>query len=309
MSVEIWADINTTKQNILNDLKLLGFVKSYFFLGDKKGTVWYSHFNPNEYQSLDGVEITITSNKNKIHISGRVRANGSYYDREKLNNTFRILRRIYKFSFKSDYGQNRYIPLDQDESTPISRGIFYYSKPLKERLETLARAIPDPIIKLNSENSNLVKFIDGLEPMIDVYNAILPLLVAYIEEFYKNVFVVLIKHDEIARNRLTKKIELKNILDAKGNFQSLEELIANSYNFQNSDVIKKTFKKIFKLDVNITTKIIRMIEMRHNLVHNFALVQLSKKEIILFINSVIKMIDNVLFEIETKYKIKIHKAF
>jgi hypothetical protein len=307
MSVEIWADINTTKKDFLNNLKSLGFVKGKFFLGDTKGKVYYAHFEPRDYLSFDGVEIAIIEQKNGLHINGRVRASGSYYDREKLNGTFKTLRKIYNFSFESDYGKNRYIPIGKDNSTPIGRGIFYYSESLQEQLHNLKICMPDRIIQKPKVKitKTTKQFFDSIEPMLTLYNGLLPLLVAYIEEFYKRLFVVLIQFDKLARQKLSKKIELKNILDSQNDFISLEVLIANSYNFQNADEIIKTFNKLFGLSINIGVTVKQIIEKRHNLVHGFNHTQIFKKDMLLYIDAIIKMIATSISEIEKKYKIKV----
>lgn len=118
-----------------------------------------------------------------------------------------------------------------------------------------------------------------------LYNSLMPFLVAILEYFYGQCFADFIKYDTNARNLLIDeklKIGIADVIAILQKENSLEQIIAQSYNFQNLDSINKAYKKYLSIDVmsilserkKVNRKIIRVLvkiqeilDARHRFVH------------------------------------------
>ncbi|MBL0699985.1 MAG: hypothetical protein JJV92_03785, partial [Desulfosarcina sp.] len=136
-------------------LEGLGFVKCGHFWDWPKGTLNYSWFNYEDFKSIDGVsadiypvsgdELGITGNEWALHV--RKLYSASWYDVKMFNEVLRGARKVFGGTIKGDYGTNRYAPLWDDESTPISRAISSTDGHANQEISAVKFALPESSIK------------------------------------------------------------------------------------------------------------------------------------------------------------------
>jgi hypothetical protein len=120
-----------TKNDLRIYLEGLGFQKCKHFWDWPAGTLNYYWFSKQDFESIDGVtadiyplsgeKLQITGNLWALHVRNRYSA--SWHDVKKLNDVLRGARKLFGGTIIGDYGTNRYAPLWEDDSTPISRGV------------------------------------------------------------------------------------------------------------------------------------------------------------------------------------------
>lgn len=304
MSVEITLYTKkATKSALAKFLIAEGFQKTRHFLDgmntpDMIHHMWFSFDN---YDSSFGVEATIyktsVEEQTKYKCSEwilhtRTRSSGNYEDKQKQNDTIRKARQLFKGTFYNDwYGTNIYTNLnDYTQFSPLEKGISIIASNSIEKLSQIKNClagykneVSETLANLNIES--MKKLLKPKDPSVMLYNSLMPFLVTILEYFYGQCFVDFIKYDTNARNLLVDeklKIGIADVIDILQKENSLEQIIAQSYNFQNLDSINKAYKKYMSIDVmsilskkkKVNGKIIRVLvkiqeilNARHRFVH------------------------------------------
>ena len=304
MSVEITLYTKkATKTALIKFLTTEGFQKTRHFLDgmntpDMIHYMWYKFDN---YESSSGVEATVykvsTEERTKYKCSEwilhtRTRSSGSYEDKQKQNETIRKARQLFEGTFYNDwYGTNAYTNLnDYTKFSPLEKGISIIASNSIEKLSQIENClagykneVSDSFANMNIES--MKELLKTKDPSIMLYNSLMPFLVAILEYFYGQCFANFIKYDTNARNLLIDeklKIGIADVIAILQKENSLEQIIAQSYNFQNLDSINKAYKKYLSIDVmsilserkKVNRKIIRVLvkiqeilDARHRFVH------------------------------------------
>ncbi len=327
-----------SKKDLKDYLEKLGFEKCGHFWEWPKGTLNYSWFDNKDFKSIDGVSADIypiseeeeqkfTKNKWALHV--RNLYNASLHDVIMLNNVLRNGRKIFGGMIDGDYGRNRYAPLWEDDSTPISRGITKIYQHINQEISAIKASLPNPIIKLGEpdKKDDFVSFAHTLDPSRVLYNGLVPFAVSMFEYFFSQVFQILITYDEFAlkKQKIHKvKIDFSTLLEVKNNEKTIENVIADNYTFQNLNQLNKAYKEWLEIDVRqilykkkkignsitfLENRISEIIQYRHGIVHHFAIDRsLTKDNYIHILEAIEKsMIEFVNF-LETKYNIKIDEV-
>jgi hypothetical protein len=140
-----------------------------------------------------------------------------------------------------------------------------------------------------------------------------------VEYFFSQCFTNYIKYDETSRRLLTDekiKVDISEVMSILEKANSLEQIVTQSYNFQNLDSINKAFKKYLSIDVRATlskkkringnifrvlTKIEEILDARHKFVHELDINYSLSKEIYLdYVLTVEKAIELILFAFKNK---------
>ena len=243
---------NASRKELSDHLESLGFTRCEHFWDWPKGTLNYSWFDHQDFKSIDGVsadiypvseEENITKNEWALHVRNLYSA--SWYDVAMLNEVLRGARKRFGGTIKGDYGTNKYAPLWDDKSTPVSRGISGVYQHVKQELSAVKFALPEPSINhpqpTGGKIDDFLEFTKSLDPSRVIYNGLVPFAVAMFEYFFSQAFQVLIAYDKLAlekRENHKAKFEFSAILDIHRNKRSIEELIAENYTFQNLDQSK-----------------------------------------------------------------------
>jgi len=324
-----------SKKELKNYLESLGFIRCSHLWNWPKGTLNYSWFDMEEFKSIDGVSADIypitgeknnlTNNKWALHVRNLYSA--SYYDVKMLNKVLREARKKFGGDIHGDYGKNRYAPLWEDNSTPISRGIAMVYEETMNRLKKVKFSIPESKTCKrpgNNKETEMIRFIRSIDPMTDLYNAIVPFAVSAFEFFFSQIFQVLLKYDGYSKEKIknhNQKIHFHDILLIKENKKTIEGIIAEQYSFQNLNQTNKAFKEWLDIDIKkilsekrkignkvafLENKILEIIEYRHDVVHHFLCDNnLTKEELNNILSIVETAIKEVVIFLEEKYSVKI----
>lgn len=338
MSIEITLYTKTaTKTGLIKSLMAENFQKSRHFLeemntADRLHFMWYGIEN---YESSTGVEATVYKTsleeikENKCSewiLHTRTRSSGSYEDKQKQNDIIRKVRQQFGGSFYNDwYGTNKYTNLDDYKKfTPLEKGISIIASNSLEKLgqinnclEGYKNELSDSIVNIPHENiKNLFK---SKDPSIILYNSLMPFLVSVLEYFFGQCFVHFIKYEESSKTLLIDekiKIGVPDVIKILNNENSLEQIIMESYNFQNLDSINKAYRKYITIDVfsvlskkkkvnnkifRVLTKLQEILDARHRFVHELDInYDLSKQDYFDYVATV----ENVIILILESFKSK-----
>lgn len=325
-----------SKDDLKKYLETIGFVKCKHFWEWPKGTLNYSWFDYEDFKSIDGVsadiyplsneDLKITGNKWALHVRNLYSA--SWHDVKMLNDVLKGARKQFGGIIKGDYGTNRYAPLWEDNSTPISRGIsMIYSHVLKE-MSVVKFSLPEPSIKQQNltgdKIDDFIKFIQSVDPSRVIYNGLVPFAVSMFEYFFSQAFQILIKYDEFAlkkRNDHRQKVDFEVLLEIEQKKSTIENVIASNYTFQNLGQLNKAFKDWLVIDVRkvlykkkrignsvayLENRISDIIQYRHGVVHHFVIDRsLTKDDYINILDTIEKGIKEFVSFIESKYAFKV----
>ena len=312
MSIEIWQfPKSASRDELIDTIKALGFTEGEnLFWPGPKGTINMFWSEAVDFKSTSGVDVSIfplTAEGKKAFncandwaVRTRTSIWASSFDRCHQNNTVRTIRKKYKGSFYNDhYGNNRYNVIEKVKSTPASRGIYSVLERLKGELDKLEHALPEEMAKsvvtpsgeITNKNdvSGIFKFTKRYDPARVVYNALIPFLVAVLENFFSDTFEILLKYDETAQKNIeeyNRKLPYSEVAKIVRGELALERVVSRWFSFQNIDSIQKAFKDIHGIDVWKTLrrrKKVRdrlpilmgdfknLIEARHDVIHRFSI--------------------------------------
>jgi hypothetical protein len=332
MSVEVTLYTKTaTKNGLIKFLQANGFQKTRHVF-DEMNTPEMLHFmwfGFNNYESTTGVEATVLKasedSRKKFNCSDwilhtRTRASGSIEDKQKQNETIRIARQQFGGTFYNDwYGTNKYTNLsDYREFSPLEKGISIITSNSLEKLSQIRDCLngyrnemSETLANIKPESMRAI--LVSKDPSIVLYNSLMPFLVSIIEYFFGQIFSNCIKYHESSRRLLAEekiKIEISDVISILEKEYSLEQIVTQSYNFQNLDSINKAFKKYILFDVRailsqkkkvgnnvvrVLTKIEAILNARHKFVHELDIdYTLSKERYLDHVATVEKAIDLVI---------------
>lgn len=325
-----------SRKKLKNYLESMGFVKCKHFWDWPKGTLNYSWFDYEDFKSIDGVsadiyplsgeELSVTGNNWALHVRNLYGA--SWHDVKMLNDVLRVARKLFGGTIKGDYGTNRYAPLWDDDSTPISRGISGIYSHVNREISAVKFALPDPSIKqqphADGKIDDFIEFTQRLDPSRVIYNGLVPFAVSMFEYFFSQAFQVLIKYDEFAlkkRSSHKQKLNFETLLEIEKKDKSIENIIAENYTFQNLNQLNKAYKDWLNIDVRkilykkkrvgnsvsfLENRISDIIQYRHGIVHHFSIDRsLTKEGYTHILEAIEKGINEFISFIERKYGFKV----
>jgi len=326
------------KSDLKGYLEALGFRKCKHFWNWPKGTLNYQWFDEQDFRSIDGVsadvypvsgdELSITGNEWALHVRNLYSA--SWHDVKMLNDVLRGVRRLFGGTIKGDYGTNRYAHLWKDESTPISRGVSAIFQRVDQNLHAIKFALPDsvisrpPIEPTDAKTRDFIELTQSLDPARVIYNGLVPFAVSMFEYFFSRVFRVLIAYDPYAlakRDSYNIRVDFPTLLQVSCGERTIEDVIAETYTFQNLDQLNKAYQEWLNIDIKrlmykkkrighnvsiLENRLRDIIQYRHGVVHHFELDRsLTKDRYIAILDAVEVSITEFLKFLEKKYRMKI----
>lgn len=325
-----------TKDELKKYLEDLGFKKCGHFWDWPKGTLNYTWFDHEDFKSIDGIsadifpisddELSITGNKWALHV--RNLYSTSWHDVKMFNDVLRGARKLFGGTLKGDYGTNRYAPLWDDKSTPISRGISTIYNHIKQEIRAVKFALPETSLKqmqpVDNKIDDFIEYTQSLDPSRVIYNGLVPFAVSMFEYFFSQVFQVLIKYDVLAlkkRQVHKQKLDFETLLEVEKKELTIENIIARNYTFQNLNQLNKAYKDWLDIDVRkimykkkkignsmtfLENRISEIIEYRHGIIHHFAIDRsLTKEGYLHILEAIEKGIDEFILFVERKYEFKV----
>ncbi|MBK1706560.1 hypothetical protein [Halochromatium glycolicum] len=325
-----------TREQLKEYVEGLGFSKCQHFWDWPAGTLNYSWFDDADFKSIDGVsadiypvsgdELDITGNEWALHVRNLYSA--SWHDVKMLNEVLRGARKRFGGTIKGDYGTNRYAPLWDDDSTPISRGITKVYQHVSQEIRAVKFALPDPIhqqtLPDDKKIADFIEFTNSMDPRRTIYNGLVPFAVAMFEYFFSQVFKVLIAYDHTAlkkRAEHKQKLDFAVLLEIAGNERTIEDVIASNYTFQNISQLNKAYKDWLGIDVRallyrkrkigntisfLETRVSDIIQYRHGIVHRFEIDRsLTKEKFTHILEAIEKTMAEFVSHLELRYSMKI----
>lgn len=344
MSLEITLYVKTaTKNGLIKILHAHGFKKSKHFIDELNNNdmLHFKWFGVDNYESTAGVEATVfrASDESKIRyncsdwiLHTRTKFSGSFEDKQKQNEIIKIARRQFGGTFYNDwYGTNKYTKLsDYRKFSPLEKGISIIASNSLEKLSQMRNCLTGYRNEMsetlaNVKQDKLRAMLVFADPSIVLYNSLMPFLVSILEYFFGQIFANYIKFNESSRRLLTEekfKIEISDVMSILKKDNSLEQIVTQSYNFQNLDSINKAFKKYISMDVRaalsqkkkvssylvrVLTNIEAILNARHKFVHELEIdYNLSKEKYLFNLATVEKAIELIIQQFENNgLKIKI----
>jgi hypothetical protein len=331
-----------SRSDIKDYLESLAFQRCEHFWEWPEGTLNYSWFDDQDFRSIDGVSADIypvegddkgiTGNDWALHVKNLYGA--SWHDVNMLNEVLRGARKRFGGIIKGDYGTNRYAPLWKDESTPISRGVSSVFQRVTQDMSAVRFALPDSALtspipgdSTSKKIRQFIEFTKTQDPSRVIYNGLVPFAVSMFEYFFSRVFRILIAYDPYAlakRKEHKLQVNFDLLLKVSQGEESVEDVIASSYTFQNLRQLNKAYIDWLQIDVRkllfkkkrigrkvafLEERIQEIIHYRHGVVHHFDLDRsLTKEGYIAILDAVEASISEVVFYIERKYKVKIKSS-
>lgn len=276
---------NTNLDNVVHLIDLLGY-KKYACLGYRPAgnVAQYSYYEDKDYKSFSGVELSLNyRNKSRIVIHTRTTVSRSYYDLVHQNYTLRILRKYFGGIFETEYGKNRYFPIDGKPPSPQQSGCHiafqrFGHNLIKADIFIISRVFPQKQWKEITKIWEL----DEMNPRLFSNNLLIPYIVSTIEDYYRSTFIALLKYSN-RKDSFFKgaRISADHMIKIARGDISVEDAFADNISFQNMSTICQIFKSIDKnLDFyKILNKPYRrrnktlyyemeeLINKRHNIIH------------------------------------------
>lgn len=213
----------------------LGKIKNYFWF-DKK-----------DYKSTYGVELSIYQKEETIVVTTRTNVSRSFYDLEQQNKTIRLLRKYFGGHFRTDEGKGRYLNPESGPPEPAAAGCHlafssFGSNLIRARQYFDARSFGD-----YKKKKAGIYWIDMMNPRLLSNNFILTFLVSISEDFWKSLYVALLKYSENKESILKGgKITADRLVQISNGLLAVEEGFAESISFARISMVCSHFKTLDK---------------------------------------------------------------
>ena len=229
-----------TRRNDVNGfLLLLGYKKQ-----NKNVYFWFSE---EHYQSFSGVLAKVVSAEtNDLEVWTHSWIFRSKSDAEYHNHTIRQIKKRFGGYFVSDYGRNRYLPIDEEEYEPAEAGCGLAYEKFGHNIIRMKVYIDAREFKGEQwAKIGKFEFIDYLNPKLLSNNLLVPVMVASLEDYFKSTFVALLRYssqkEKIFKNIRIYPSDLAKVSDKR---LSIEESAANVLSFQSLDRVSANFRLI-----------------------------------------------------------------
>lgn len=340
MSLEITLYTKTsTKQKLISELKVLGYNRAKGIVDSQntKDVVGFMWFGTRDYESFVGVEANVVKtsqedidkyNCSEWTLHTRTRSSGSYKDKEKQNLTIKHIRKLFGGTFYNDwYGTNKYTNLiDYPKLSAPERGLVLMRNNVHDKILSIKYSLnqfPNNLIHTNVESiedKTFKEFIKSIEPSLAIYNAMFPFLVSLIEFMFKESFLIMIRYSDNAKEIIESeniKVPLRSVIKVSSGEILIENIIADSFTFQNLSQVNKAYKKYLDLDITnilskkkkvdnkvfrVYQKIEEIISIRHSIIHHFGFYEnLDKAMFIEYLGTVEVALKVFMNQLESKY--------
>jgi hypothetical protein len=319
---------NAGKAELVSFIKSFDKIQTSSHLWDwPKGTIHFFWFDDTDYRSTTGVEITIypvqdserslRSSEWAIHVRNTYSA--TWHDVEMLNRILRTGRKKFGGDIFGDYGKNRYAPLWDDASTPISRGFAWVYSMAHGNIRATLHALPSEL-DIPKGDAKLESILKSNDPSRVIYNGLVPFLISVLEFYLKNIFLIALKYDPNAQDKiedLRREVSSMALQDEKGP----EESIADSISFQDLRNVKKAFRKWLNVDIkkpltqsettpdeSLWRRLDSLIKYRHDIIHRMGVdTNFSRTEFLNHAQLIEESLDLLLKTFAEKYQIDIEQ--
>lgn len=237
----------TSVKDVLDLISSLGYIKDpkpeIKVSGHVASFYWYE---ANDYKSWTGVYCSVRIKEKEIIVYTRTNLSRSYWDLVFQNKTIRELRKRFGGTFSTDEGTNRFLHPIGKPPIPEQSGCYLASERFhgnigRAHIYLMNRTFPNK----QWEKVGVLSFLDAMNPRLLSNNLLSPLLVAVTEDYFKSVFVCLLKYSDKKENFMKSgKISSDHLLRISNGELTVEEAVAETMSFQNIYAICKHFKTL-----------------------------------------------------------------
>lgn len=270
MSLEITLYSKTsTKSSLIQSIKNFGFKKAKHFIQEMNNpdALHFMWYGSDDYESLDGVEAAVikasTEDRLKYKCSDwilhtRTRSSASYEDKKMQNEVVKTIRKAFGGSFYNDwYGTNTYTNLsDYDRFKPLEKGLSIIAHNSLDKLQQITNCLVGYRNELSesiaSQPIELKALFVRQDPSVILYNSLIPFLVSVLEYFFGQSLAHFMKYDNLCKQVLAEekiKLGVQDVIKIIEREESIEQLVLETYNFQNLESINKAYKKYLNIDL------------------------------------------------------------
>jgi hypothetical protein len=319
---------NTSKADLVSFIRSFDKIQTSSHLSDwPRGTKHFFWFDDTDYRSTAGVEITIFPVRDSERRSGhsewaihvRNTYSASWHDVEMLNNILRTGRKKFGGDIFGDHGKNRYAPLWEDTSTAISRGFAWVYSMTHDNISSVSYALPSEL-DLGKGDTELDNILRSSDPTRVIYNALVPFLISMLEFYLKNTFIIALKYDSTARDKIG-DFRRKAIAEGTPGENITEEAIADSISFQDLRNVRRAFRKWLIVDIkqpltlsastpedSLWRRLGDLIKYRHDVIHRMGVdTSLSRSNFLRQTQLIEESLDALLKAFAEKYQIDIEQ--
>lgn len=266
---------NQDKKKVISILEMLKYKKIQ--------NDYYMYYETEDYKSLCGNECRFYYEQNKLIMHLRTFIYCSDYDLFYINHTIKTIKKFFDVSFYTDVGKSRYFECDRIV-TKGEAGVYkaYFDiendfSNIKMYINTMKQS---PYL-LNKELKEIEPYYVSNEYLFSTMG--LPYLCSIIENYFRNIFIVLFKYSEnkekILKNIKYNNYDIERVCNGK---ISIEEAIARAISFQNIGKIINNFsfidsqmkivdclwKPYNRRKESLYEALDRILEQRHNFIHS-----------------------------------------
>ncbi len=166
----------------------------------------------------------------------------TYRDIELQNTMLRELKKYFKGEFESDFGKNRYFKHSGPKRAGVEAACYVASFRFLNSIQFLIYLNNWVLGKAEQKSKRQKQYIFMMDPAILTSNLGTIYLVSLIEEFFKSIFIETLRSSKDVVNLNRFKPVKSFLLDrAYQDEISLEQAVAESLSFQNSESIRRNF--------------------------------------------------------------------
>lgn len=277
----------TRAAEVIEHLQFMGFTLRQRKARDSHGQLAWLEWRKNDhYQYYRGLSVLVVDDSGQLVLRTRANTMRTRADAELNNDVLRQMRRRFGASFPSDYGKNRYFPVDGLSTRSHAPGGCYAA------FEAFLRSMKRAGYYLGSRKfdvdfshlpPNIRWMTNGIDPTVLSNSLLVPFIVASLEEFFRQTFTVLFKYSP-SKERVLKaaKINAEDLVAAMDGDREIEEVAVKWFNFQSVAKIGQSFSQLEpKLDIlgplrrptrkggkeNLAERIEQVIARRHRIIH------------------------------------------
>ncbi|RYX86602.1 hypothetical protein EON83_00020 [bacterium] len=244
------------------------------------------HFYRDEdYKFFTGIELFIYVKDNRISVETRTPIWRTKWDSDFHNFTVKQLRKRFGGKFHSDYGKGRYLKYNGHIHTPSESGCRHAYFKLHNEISTsksYLNFLGGLSRDVDSSVETLYQLVPKSNPFVVSANLFLPSIVAVIEEYFKSIYIALLKYSTRKLSVLkNSKVNGDDLLSISTGELTVEGAIVKSMSFQNIGKVCFYVKELDNsLDIagelrkpqkgrkeNYFDALNRILNQRHELIH------------------------------------------
>ena len=258
-------------KKFLQLLKYKELEKNYFFYNDNDSE---EHFT--------GVTLTIQKNKTEnLELFLRTTIWTTVADTEYTNLTLSEVSQRFGGYYRTENGKNKPYKFQGTERRNAEAGCFTVFMTFKNNM--VKPYVISKYLEMELEKNPLTDLwiVNENHPVSIGMNISIPFLISVFEEYFRSTFIVLLKWSDNKKDILKSlKINTEDLADVSNGISSIEKIASRNISFQNISSINSAFDKISKEIKFIHLlkskkpkkkhfeRIIKLIEFRHQIIHN-----------------------------------------